>query len=406
MLQEVKRMRGWTVHALDGEMGRVDELLFDDENWAIRYVVVETGSWLSQRKVLISPLAFTALDGENKTLQVNLTQEKVRNSPEAASDPPVSRPWEANYADYYGWPYYWGESDPTHSHDDDERRHHAAAHLRSTKDVIAHTVVATDGSLGHIDDFLIDDVSWKVAYLAVDTKDWWHGKKVLIPPTWIKNMSWLNRIVSVGATREHVKNAPEWQTGQLVTPNFEALLQAYYAYKNPIQASTHKDDKNTFVAIYDTHSEAETAIRALQQQGFDMTKLSIIGRDYHTEEEVVGYYTAGDRMKAWGKTGAFWGGIWSLMFGSAFFLVPGIGPILAAGPVVVWIVGALESAVVVGGFSALGGALFSIGIPNDRIIAYEEHLKVGKFLVIAHDVQNPRDTDLIAQEVMRHHNIK
>lgn len=111
-------------------------------------------------------------------------------------------------------------------------------------------------------------------------------------------------------------------------------------------------------------------------------------------------------MKAWGTTGAFWGGIWSLLFGSAFFLVPGIGPILAAGPVVVWIVGALESAVVVGGFSALGGALFSIGIPNDKVIVYEEHLKAGKFLVIAHDVQGPHDTDLITQEVTRHQSIK
>ena len=245
-----------------------------------------------------------------------------------------------------------------------------------------------------------------MAYLAVDTKDWWHGKKVLIPPTWIKNMSWLNRIVSVGATREHVKNAPEWQTGQLVTPNFEALLQAYYAYKNPIQASTHKDDKNTFVAIYDTHSEAETAIRALQQQGFDMTKLSIIGRDYHTEEEVVGYYTAGDRMKAWGKTGAFWGGIWSLMFGSAFFLVPGIGPILAAGPVVVWIVGALESAAVVGGLSALGAALFSIGIPEDSILEYETQIKAGKFVVIAHGDLDAMDKGMMALESVRHQGLK
>jgi hypothetical protein len=401
-------MQGWTVHALDGEMGRVEELLFDDEYWSVRYVVVETGNWLSQRKVLISPLAFTMLDAEKKTIHVNLTQEKVKNSPDVATDPPVSRQWETNYSDYYDWPYYWGKSDPARSHGDDEKLDHAAAHLRSTNEVIAYTVLATDGNLGHIDDFLIDDVSWKVAYLAVDTQDWWPGKKVLVPPTWIESVSWVGRSVSVAATREHVQNAPEWETGQLVTATFEELLRAYYAYKNPIQAPTknHKDKRNTFVAIYDTHSEAEAAIRALQQRGFDMTKLSIIGQDYHTEEEVVGYYNAGDRMKAWGKTGAFWGGIWSLLFGSAFFLVPGIGPILAAGPVVVWIVGALESAVVIGGFSALGGALFSIGIPNDRIIAYEERLKAGKFLVIAHDVQSPYDTDLIAQEVSRHHSIK
>ena len=403
MLQEVKRMQGWTVHALDGEMGRVDELLFDDDHWAVRYVVVETGSWLSQRKVLISPLAFTALDGEKKTLHVNLTQEKVKNSPDVATDPPVSRQWEASYFDYYTWPYYWDETDPARSLGDDAKLAHAAAHLRSSREIAGYTVAATDGNLGHVEDILVDDTTWKVTYLAVDTKDWLPGKKVLVPHTWIESISWADRSVSVGAPREHIKNAPEWKTGQVVTASFEELLTAYYAYKNPIQAPSRK---NTFIALYDTHDEAETAIRELQKHGFDMTKLSIVGKDYHTEEEVVGYYTAGDRMKAWGKTGAFWGGIWSLMFGSAFFLVPGIGPILAAGPVVVWIVGALESAVVVGGFSALGGALFSIGIPNDRIIAYEERLKAGKFLVIAHDVQSPRDTDLIAQEVTRHHTIK
>jgi hypothetical protein len=401
MLREVKRLQGWSVHALDGEIGKIDELLFDDEHWAVRYMVIETGSWLSTRKVLLSPLLFTAFDDEKKTLTVNLTQEKVKNSPDVATAPPISRQWEASYSDYYTLPYYWAENAPTRSMGDDVSRDHAAAHLRSSREVIAYTVMATDGSLGHVDDFLVDDVSWKVAYLAVDTKDWWPGKKVLVPPRWIESVSWADRSVSVGATREHIKSAPEWETGQHITTSFEDLLQAYYAYKNPIQAPNEKTDKNTFVALYDTHDEAEVAIRELQKQGFDMTKLSIIGQDYHTEEEVVGYYTAGDRMKAWGKTGAFWGGIWSLMFGSAFFLVPGIGPILAAGPVVVWIVGALENAVVVGGLSALGGALFSIGIPNDRIITYEDHLKAGKFLVIAHDVQSAQDTELIAKAIGR-----
>jgi hypothetical protein len=115
-----------------------------------------------------------------------------------------------------------------------------------------------------------------------------------------------------------------------------------------------------------------------------MRKLSIVGKDYQTEEEVVGYYTTGDRMKTWGKRGAFWGGLWGLLFGSAFFLVPGIGPLLAAGPLVGWIVGALEGAVVVGGLSVLGAGLASIGIPEDSIIEYETQVKAGKFVVIAH----------------------
>ena len=143
-------------------------------------------------------------------------------------------------------------------------------------------------------------------------------------------------------------------------------------------------DQSAIVALYDTHQEAETAVRELEKSGFDMQKLSIVGKDYQTEEEVVGYYTAGDRMLAWGKSGAFWGGLWGLLFGSAFFLIPGIGPLLAAGPLVGWIVGALEGAVVVGGLSALGAGLYSIGIPKDSIIEYETQIKAGKFAVIAH----------------------
>jgi uncharacterized membrane protein len=142
--------------------------------------------------------------------------------------------------------------------------------------------------------------------------------------------------------------------------------------------------RNAVVSIYDTHDEAEAAIRALQNSGVDMRTLSIVGRDYHTEENVVGYYTTGDRMKVWGKAGAFWGGLWGLMFGSAFFLVPGIGPLLAAGPLVGWVIGALEGAAVVGGLSALGAGLYSIGIPKDSILEYETEIKAGKFVVIAH----------------------
>lgn len=188
---------------------------------------------------------------------------------------------------------------------------------------------------------------------------------------------------------------PTEQTGQAMP-----LVQNGHAMQ-PAQTA-----KSAVVAIYNTHHEAETAIRDLQKSGFDMTKLSIVGKDYHTEENAVGYYNTGDRMKAWGTTGAFWGGIWSLMFGSAFFLLPGIGPLLAAGPVVVWIVGALESAAVVGGLSALGAALYSIGIPNDSIIEYETQIKAGKFVVIAHDAEGALDKGMIALEATRHQGLK
>jgi uncharacterized membrane protein len=141
---------------------------------------------------------------------------------------------------------------------------------------------------------------------------------------------------------------------------------------------------NSVVAIYHTHTEADQAVKELQRGGVDMHKLSIVGKGYHTDEQVVGYYNTGDRMKYWGKIGAFWGGFWGLLFGSAFFMIPGLGPILAAGPVVAWIVGALEGAVAVGGLSALGAGLYSMGIPKDSIVKYETALKTDQFVLIAH----------------------
>jgi hypothetical protein len=141
---------------------------------------------------------------------------------------------------------------------------------------------------------------------------------------------------------------------------------------------------NAVVAIYKSHIEAEAAVKQLQQSGFDMKKLSIVGRDYHTDENVVGYYNTGDRMKYWGKAGAFWGGIWGLLFGSAFFFIPGVGPLLVAGPLVGWVLGGLEGAAVLGGLSAIGAGLYSLGIPKDSIIQYETALKSGNFVVIAH----------------------
>jgi hypothetical protein len=142
--------------------------------------------------------------------------------------------------------------------------------------------------------------------------------------------------------------------------------------------------ESSVVAVYHTHTEADQAVKELQRGGVDMRKLSIVGKGYHTDEQVVGYYNTGDRMKYWGKTGAFWGGFWGLLFGSAFFAIPGLGPILVAGPLVAWIVAALEGAVVVGGLSALGAGLYSIGIPKDSIVKYEAALKTDQFLLIVH----------------------
>src|SRR6202167_4663691 len=142
--------------------------------------------------------------------------------------------------------------------------------------------------------------------------------------------------------------------------------------------------EDSVVAVYQTHTEADRAVKDLQRDGVDMHKLSIIGKGYHTDEQVVGYYNTGDRMKYWGKAGAFWGGFWGLLFGSALFMIPGLGPILVAGPLVAWIVAGVEGAGEGGAVGVLGAGLFSIGIPKNSIVKYETALKTDQFVLIAH----------------------
>ncbi len=170
------------------------------------------------------------------------------------------------------------------------------------------------------------------------------------------------------------------------------------------------EKKNVTVAVCNSHSEAEEVIKQLQKSGFEMKKLSIVGKDYHTEEDVVGYYNTGDRMKKWGKLGAFWGGFWGILFGSAFFIIPGVGPVAVAGPLVASIIGGLEGAVAVGGLSALGAGLFGLGIPKDSVIKYETAIKSDKYLVIVHGTKDEmaQAKDLLdplgLPEIITHHN--
>jgi hypothetical protein len=159
--------------------------------------------------------------------------------------------------------------------------------------------------------------------------------------------------------------------------------------------ATLEKDQNSVVAIFGQHPAAENAVKELKNGGFDIKKLSIIGRDYHTEDDVVGFYNTGDRVRYWGKLGAFWGGLWGLLLGAAYMFIPGIGPVVAAGSVVAWIIGALEGAIVVGGLSALGAGLYSLGIPKDSVVKYETSVKAGKFVLVAHgtadEVQKARN---------------
>jgi len=141
---------------------------------------------------------------------------------------------------------------------------------------------------------------------------------------------------------------------------------------------------NSAVGYFRDHADAESAVNDLQRSGFDMKTLSVVGKDYHTEEKVLGYYNTGDRVATWGKLGLFWGSIWGVLFGSAFFMIPGLGPVMVGGPLVSWLLGVLETAAVTGGMTALGGALASIGIPKDSVVRYETALKASRFLVVVH----------------------
>jgi hypothetical protein len=145
-----------------------------------------------------------------------------------------------------------------------------------------------------------------------------------------------------------------------------------------------RQDQNSVVAVFSQHSAAENAIKELKGGGFDIKKLAVVGRDYQSESDVVGFYNTGDRMKYWGKWGAFWGGLWGLLIGAAFLIIPGVGPVVAAGSIVSWIVAALEGAVVVGGLSALGAGLYSLGVPKNSVLKYETSIKAGKFVLVAH----------------------
>lgn len=149
------------------------------------------------------------------------------------------------------------------------------------------------------------------------------------------------------------------------------------------------------IAVYDTHVQAEQAVKELERAGFDMKRLSIVGKGYHSEEYPVGFYTAGDRIMSWGGIGAFWGSLWGLLLGAAFFWIPGFGPVAVAGPFTHLLVAALEGAALAGGVGALGAALASLGVPKDSIVRYETQLKADKYLLVAHgsteEVKRARD---------------
>ena len=234
MLRSMNDLEGYAIRATDGTIGHVKDFYFDDQAWVIRYLVVDTGTWLSSRKVLISPIAIGRPDWAEQVLPVSITKEQVKNSPDVDTDKPVSRQHEIDYFGYYGYPFYWGGAgiwggglypdmmmpdyagfeSTSYGEDQEGEGAHAAQHqhddphLRSCKAVMDYHIEATDGDIGHVQGMLVDEETWAIQYLIVNTSNWWLGHQVLIAPQWIKDVSWSDATVSLNLTRQAVKEAP------------------------------------------------------------------------------------------------------------------------------------------------------------------------------------------------------
>jgi len=239
MFDLVKELKGYKVHGRDGEMGKIEEFYFDDHHWTVRYLVVATGGWLTGRQVLVSPYAVVDVNSTARTVTVNLTKKQIEHSPSFESDRPISRQFEESYYGYYGYPYYWGglsiwgfypyiQRDP--------KKWRAAArdgakvdsNLRSTRDVTGHHIQATDGEIGHVGDFILDDATWAIRYLVVDTRNWLPGKKVLVSPEWIDRISWGESKVFLLVSRDMVSTAPKFTSSSLLTRSEETKLFRHY----------------------------------------------------------------------------------------------------------------------------------------------------------------------------------
>lgn len=253
MMHQAKDLSDLTIVASDGSsIGAVTDLYFDDQAWTIRYLVVDVGSWLARRKVLISPLAAGEPDWAAKVLPVALTRKQIRNSPDIDTNKPVTRQHESDYFAYYNYPYYWGgmglmgaglyppmllvdgtsgegraEADQANSGNASRAGDHDH-HLRSTKAVRGYHIDAIDGEIGHVADLLVDEANWSIRYLVVSTGNWWLGHDVLLTPPWIKSVSWEKQSMAVDVTRDALKRAPCYDRASPLTRDLEVAVHQHY----------------------------------------------------------------------------------------------------------------------------------------------------------------------------------
>lgn len=242
MLYRMEKLIGMSMGATDGLIGKIEDVYFDDQRWAARYLLVNTGDWLMGRRVLISPIGVIGFDWAARTVRLRLTQQQVKDSPDFDTDKPVSRQHELAFLEHYGYPDYfsggllWGSTPyPVLSADVPVRDTPAATamphrdpHLRSLQEVAGYHLQATDEGIGHLEDFLVDDVSWAIRYVVVDTSNWWPGKHVVIPPQWIQQLDWDAKKVMVDVQRSIVQGAPEYDPAIEFSREYEAGLFSHY----------------------------------------------------------------------------------------------------------------------------------------------------------------------------------
>lgn len=239
MLHKAKMLQDYKLSTVDGELGNVKDFYFDDRHWTVRYLVVDSGDWLKDRQVLISPYALVSVDEVKKIIATNLTKKQIEASPSLDAHKPVSRQFEKAYYGYYDWPKYWYGSYNWGSYQNPlrDRKGKAAvmsnengweAHMRSTQAVSGYHIQAKDGDIGHVEDFVIDSQTWALRYMIVGTRNWWPGKQVLVAPQWIEKVSWDESKVFVNLSRETIKQGPEYTEELLVNRDYEMSLYQHY----------------------------------------------------------------------------------------------------------------------------------------------------------------------------------
>ena len=258
MLRNTIELLGYAIRATDGLIGNLKDFYFDDEKWVVRYLIVDTGTWLSSREVLVSPMAIGKPNWTDEVLPASMTKEQIKNSPNIDTNKPVSRQHEIEYSSYYTYPYYWGgaglwggEMGPnmimpgyegrqtapnpvltTSATAQAQARSDDDPHLRSCKAVMGYHIHATDGDIGHVQSLLIDEETWAIRYLVVDTSNWWLGHKVLIVPQWVQDISWADAKISVNLSRQSIQDAPAYDSATLFGRKNEDEYFKHYGRAN------------------------------------------------------------------------------------------------------------------------------------------------------------------------------